>query len=167
MSKKHKQTMSTECFDLLICLSAWCLPGVATHVIKCERPTARRGGHSTMLRASPSAWMKAGSSRWLTSRGKAAAPVGSLMSVRWLETSTLLLARASSHTMFMVRMYLYSAVCDSVLHTYVRIRMLHVAGITMTLYVMLRWWYLCTYMGTVYVRMYVRCVFGDLASFST
>ena len=63
MSKKHKQTMSTECFDLLICLSAWCLPGVATHVIKCERPTERRGGHSTMLRASPSAWMKAGSSR--------------------------------------------------------------------------------------------------------
>ena len=96
-----------------VSLSAWSLPGVATHVIKCERPTERRGGHSTMLRASPSAWMKAGSSRWLTSRGKAAAPVGSLMSVRWLETSTLLLARASSHTMFTVRTYVctYTVLC--------------------------------------------------------
>ena len=128
-----------------VCLSAWCLPGVATHVIKCERPTARRGGHSTMLRVSPSAWMKAGCSRCLTSRGRAAAPVGSLMSARWLETSTLLLARASSHTMFMVcvcvrtyvRMYVCSAVCVSVLRTCVYVPMMHVTG--MTLYVIVRW----------------------------
>ena len=139
-----------------VCLSAWCLPGVATHVIKCERPTARRGGHSTMLRVSPSAWMKAGCSRCLTSRGRAAAPVGSLMSARWLETSTLLLARASSHTMFMVRvcvrMYVCSAVCVSVLRTCVYVPMMHVTG--MTLYVIVRWWYLRIWVLRLYVRMY-------------
>ena len=88
------------------------------------------------------------------------------MSVKWLETSTLLLARASSHTMFMVRMYLYSAVCDSVLRTYVRIRMMHVAGITTTLYVIVKM-VMSTYIYGYCVCMYVRYVFGDLASFST